>query len=258
MSGDVVCTQRDGVAEITIANPDQRNALTSAMLVEIRSRLDALARAGRVRAVLLQGSGGTFSSGFAIDQIPAPEDLPVDDDIELLCQTIEAVPFVVVAVIHGLCVGAALDVACACDLRLATADARVGITPAKLGLVYSWRGTNRVLRVAGRDAARHLLYSAELVRADSDIGRRVVSRVLPDDDALSLEAGRFAEAVAGNAPLSIAGAKHVLARLDDTVALDDDTGAEIHRLRQAALGSEDCVEARTAFAARRRPEFVGR
>jgi enoyl-CoA hydratase/carnithine racemase len=258
MSGSIVCTQRDGVAELTITNPDQRNALTPEMLVEIRGRLEALAGAGRVRVVLLQGAGGTFSSGFAIDQIPAPEDLPVDDDIELLCRTIEAVPFVVVALIQGVCVGAALDVACACDLRLATADALVGITPARLGLVYSWRGTSRVVRVAGPDAARHLFYSGELVRADSEVGRRVMSQVLPDEGALAVEADRFSETVAANAPLSIAGAKHVFSRLDQLVALDDDAGAEIHRLRQAALGSLDCAEARDAFAARRRPTFSGR
>jgi enoyl-CoA hydratase/carnithine racemase len=258
VNGRIGVEHRAGVARLTIDNPTQRNALTREMLGVLRAELERIAEAGDSRAVMLRGAGGLFSSGFAIDQIPRPEDLPVDDDIELLCRTIERIPVVVAAAIEGLCVGAALDVACACDLRFATADARLGITPSKLGLVYSWRGTNRVLRVGGRDAARYLVYSGELLRADSDLGRRLVTKVTPDAAALSAEVERFVSTVAVNAPLSLAGAKAIFTALDATVSLPEKVATEIHASRQRALGSEDCAEARAAFADRRSPVFSGR
>jgi enoyl-CoA hydratase/carnithine racemase len=248
----------DGCAWLTIDNLDQRNALTPAMLVDLRAHLEALASDPDVRVAVITGADGTFSSGFAIDRIPAPDDLPVDDDIELLCQAIEAFPVPVIAAIQGLCVGAALDLVCACDLRLATADAVLGITPAKLGLVYSWRGAARVQRVAGREAARHLFFTGELVRADSDTGRHLVSLAAKDAPTLYFELSRMTEAMAANAPLSITGTKRMFLEIDRAVVLGDQVGADLHRLRQLALGSADHAEARAAFAQRRAPRFVGR
>ena len=258
MSGRIEVVDGDAVARLTIDNPAQKNALTRGMLGDLRAELERIAAVGDSRVVVLRGAGGVFSSGFSIDQIPRPEELPVDDEIELLCQAIERLPVVVVAAIDGLCVGASLDVACACDLRFAAADSRLGITPSKLGLVYSWRGMNRVVRVGGRDAARYLVYSAELVWADSVLGRRFVSHVLPDGAALAAEVDRFASTVAANAPLSLAGAKAIFAALDATVVLPETVAAEVHGVRQRALASADCAEARAAFAGRRPPRFIGR
>jgi enoyl-CoA hydratase len=249
--------RHDGWATATISNPAQRNALTPAILSELHGTIEELAGAG-VRAVILRGAGGTFSSGFAIDSIPSPDDLPEMDDIERLCQAIEAAPMVVVAVIEGACVGAALDVACACDLRFAVADARLGITPAKLGLVYSWRGTARIRRVAGHDASRRLFYSGELFPADSHVGRRLVSDLSPDPVALEALTQEFVTIVAGNAPASIAGAKRIFHALDASATIGDEVAAEVYRSRQAALASEDCAEARAAFGERRVPRFTGR
>jgi enoyl-CoA hydratase/carnithine racemase len=258
LSEAVSVVRHDGWASVTLTNTGQRNALTPTMLTALRRGFDDLAIGGDVRVVTLRGDGGVFSSGYAIDRLPDPDDLPREDDIDLLCQTIEAVPYVVVAQIEGVCVGAALDVACACDLRYATADATLGITPARLGLVYSWRGTNRLARVAGRDAARRLLFSGELVQADSRLGRRIVSEIAPDSQALHAAVQQFVSSVARNAPLSIAGTKRVLRALEATTVLPDDVVAEIHRTRQVAIGSQDCREARAAFAERRQPLFTGR
>ncbi|HEX6569310.1 MAG TPA: enoyl-CoA hydratase-related protein [Acidimicrobiales bacterium] len=258
MTGSVEVERHGGWATVTFANPRQRNALTPAMLADVRDRVDDLAATAGLRAVILRGAGGTFSSGFAIDRIPAPEDLPEDDGIEMLGQAIEAAPVVVVAVIEGDCVGAALDIVCACDLRFALASARLGITPARLGLVYSWRGSARIQRAAGRDAARRLFYSGDLVRADSPVGRRLVTEVAPDGAALDAAARGFVSTVAANAPRAVAGAKRIFHALDAATTLDPDVAAEIHRSRQAALASADCAEARAAFGERRPPRFTGR
>ena len=258
MTAAIGLERRDHVATLTIDNQTQRNALTPGMLDELDEHLRMLAADGGTRVAVLQGAGGAFSSGYAIDRFPEPEDLPLEDGIEVLCKRIEEVPFVVVARIEGLCVGAALDVACACDVRYATADARLGITPAKLGLVYSLSGMRRVQRVAGRDAARRLLFSAELVRADSHIGSRLATEVVADAAALDEAVGAFASAVAANAPLSLSGTKQALALLDGPLGVDADEALAHHRRRQAAMASDDCAEARAAFAERRPARFTGR
>jgi len=246
----------DGWATLTISNPSQRNALTPAMLADLRQAVEDLSGAG-VRVIVLRGAGGTFSSGFALDRVPAPDDLPDVDDIEHLCRAIEAAPLVVVAVIEGTCVGAALDLACACDLRFAVESARLGITPARLGLVYSLHGTRRIERVTGRDGARRLFYSGDLVLAGSDVGRRLVSHVAPDTDALALAVHAFVSRVAANSPGSVAGAKRIFHALDASAPVSDDVAAALHRSRQAALASADCAEALAAFRERRAPRFTG-
>lgn len=246
----------EGWATLTLSNPSQRNALTPAMLAELRQAVEDLPGAG-VRAIVLRGAGGTFSSGFALDRVPAPDDLPEVDDIEHLCRAIEAAPLVVVAVIEGACVGAALDLACACDLRFAVETARLGITPARLGLVYSLHGTRRIERVAGRDGARRLFYSGELVAAGSAVGRRLVSEVSADPAAVDVAVHTFVSRVAANAPGSIAGAKRIFQVLDASAPVRDDVAAAVHRSRQAALASADCAEALAAFRERRAPQFTG-
>ena len=248
----------DGWAELRIDNQPQRNALTPPILADLRRALDRLAGDGRTRAAVLVGAGGTFSSGFAIDRFPAPEELLPIDDIEFLCEAIEASPLVVVAQIEGLCVGAALDIACACDLRIAAASALLGITPARLGLVYSWRGTERIARVAGTEAARRLFLTGELVTADSEVGRRLVGEVAPDGATLDAAVTTLVNAVAANAPLSLAGTKAVFRALDTRHPLDDDRSGALHALRQAAMASEDCRAAQAAFAERRPVVFRGR
>jgi enoyl-CoA hydratase/carnithine racemase len=246
----------DGWATLTMSNPSQRNALTPAMLADLRRAVEDLSGAG-VRAIVLRGAGGTFSSGFALDRVPSPDELPEVDDIEHLCRAIEAAPLVVVAVIEGTCVGAALDLACACDLRFAVETAKLGITPARLGLVYSLHGTQRIQRVAGRDGARRLFYSGDLVPAGSDVGRRLVTDVRPTPEALALAVHSFVSRVAANAPRSITGAKRIFHALDASAPVGADVAAEVHRSRQVALASPDCAEALAAFRERRTPHFTG-
>lgn len=258
MGGQITLRREDSVATLEIDNPAQRNALTPAMLAAIPERLRELAEDGQTRAVLLRGSGGVFSSGYAVDHIGAGADLPYPDEIGLTCQAIERSPLVVTAVLEGFTVGAALEVACACDFRLALAGTRLGITPAKLGLVYSWTGMARVARVVGLPATRELFLSAALVDAERAAGMGLVGAVHANVEELEEAAQTLCERIASLAPLSLAGSKRVLYEIGQALRLTEPLALELHGLRATAMDSQDAGEARAAFSERRPPRFTGR
>lgn len=224
------------IATLSIAHPAKRNALTPAMLARLRDCLEDTRSRG-IAVVVIRGKGRDFSSGFSLDHVPSPEDLPEVSDIEMTCDVIERLPAIVIAVIHGACIGAALDIACACDLRIARGDARLGIPAARLGLIYHWQGIGRIARVAGPETARSLLFTAELVRADSEPGRRLIGQVASDSRALQTELRRITTAVLSCNQAAIAGTKRVLYELDHASLPSTRLSAELHAMRQAALST---------------------
>lgn len=257
MTGAVQTAVARHVGTLSFANPKQHGALTPEMLDGLREGLASFERSWpQVRAVVLTGADGTFSSGYAIDRIPDAEHLAVEDEIEQLCQAIENSRLPVVALLEGNVVGAALDVACACDFRFATADCRLAITPARLGVVYTWRGTRRVHRLVGPDFARSLFFTGDPVRGSDAARAGLVTRVC---DAVTLreETYAFAERITTRAPIAVAGAKRIMRELERAADLPSETAAELHRLRQSALRSPDAAEARAAFQAKRSARFTG-
>jgi enoyl-CoA hydratase/carnithine racemase len=257
MSGRVTAAVTAGVATIVLDNPGQRNALTPEMLAGLRQQIEELSRRSDARVAVLRGAGEVFSSGYAIDRIPAGADLMEPDEIDAVCDVIETSPLIVIAMVRAYAVGAALDVASACDFRFAEAGARFGITPAKLGLVYGWRGTYRIRRLAGLDGTRRLFLTGDFVLAAEARVMGLVTEVFPDPESLERETYRFAGRVGKGAPLALAGAKRVLRELD-RVTLAPETAAQLLRLRREALDSRDVREARAAFQEKREPRFSGR
>ena len=244
------------LATLRFANPEQRGALTPEILVALREGL-ARAEAARVRVVVLRGTGGVFSSGFAIDRIPETGALEVKDEIELLCEAVEASPVVVIALLEGYVIGAGLDVACACDFRFASSACRIGITPSRLGLVYTWRGVRRIERLVGRDAARWLFLTGELVGGDEARRMGIARASYERTEDLEREVYEFAQRLSANAPRSLAGTKQILMELDRASDVHPDVERRLHALRVAAMQSADAREAKQAFAERRPPVFTG-
>jgi enoyl-CoA hydratase/carnithine racemase len=254
--GAVVEMSIEGVvATLTFSNPEQKGALTPEMLISLREQL-ANAFLLDCRVVVLRGAGETFSSGYAIDHIPRPEELAIKDEIEETCEAFEASPIVVIAMLRGYAIGAALDLACSCDFRFAERSCVLGMPPAKLGLIYGWRGTRRIERLVGRDAVRYLLFTGDLMNAADAEEKGLVTRAYEDAATLQLETYKFAERLASRAPLSLAGAKRVFRELDRAQDLPVRVEAELHELRRKALASDDAAEALAAFGERRKPNFT--
>ena len=175
--------ERDGaIAEIVLARPERQNAIGTAMWRALAGHCDALARDPGVRVVIVRGEGGTFSAGADIGEFAQVfADRAAAHDYNELVQEalgrLERLPMPTIAQIGGNCVGGGCALAVACDLRFAAEDARLGITPARLGLAYSLGDVRRLAGLVGAARAKDLLFSARLVTAEEALRLGLVDRV---------------------------------------------------------------------------------
>lgn len=249
----------DGVVRLTIANPAKRNALDQAILDGIAAALADV----DARCVVVTGADGMFSAGYDIGDL-APgafaeqAEALVAHPFTAAIEALEACPVPTLAALPGHAIGGGLELALACDLRLAADRILLGMPPAKLGLVYSYTGLRRVLRAIGEPRTRELFLLGRNVSAQTALSWGLVNRVAASGEleAVSLE---LARELAGNAPLSVRGNKRALRALVDAQApLDMEVERELIALREACFDSEDLREGVRAFAEKRRPRWQGR
>jgi enoyl-CoA hydratase len=231
------------VATIRIERPERRNALNLDAVVALDEAVGAVA-AGDARALVLCGTEGHFCAGADLTEL---EDLAFTRRLRTMLDHLAGLPIVTIAAISGSCMGLGMQLALACDVRVATEDARFAVPVAKLGLMVDHWTLERLAAVFGHGAARHLVLCAEVLDA-ADGHRLGFVQELGDEAA----ARALAERVATLAPLSIEGSKLGL----DTLAHRPDTAAYEEAFRRA-WQSEDLAEGRAAFAEKRTPEFRG-
>ena len=251
----------DGVLRLTLSNPAKRNALDHSMLDGITAALAD--RHDDVSCVLLTGADGMFSSGYDLGDLA--DDVFAEEAEKLVAhpfaaalEALDACPVPTVAALPGHAIGGGLELALACDLRLAADGIRLGMPPAKLGLVYSHTGLRRFIQAIGAPRTRELFLLGRNVDARTALAWGLVNAVvLPtdlDDEALS-----WCEELAGNSPLSVRGTKRVmreLLRADGR--LEPGVERELIELRQACFRSQDMREGVRAFAEKRPARWQGR
>lgn len=240
----IQATHAGGVTVLTIDRPERRNAVDLDTVVALGDQLEATAAAGG-RVVVLTGAGGYFCAGADLGG--------VDDDVfvDALNRTLGLLrdpTYVTLAAIEGVALGAGVQFAVSCDLRVATPDARLGVPAAKLGLAVDHETVRRLAAVAGDPTARAMLLAAE--ELDGAAAHRIgfVQRLGGLDEALA-----WATTIAGLAPLTIAAHKLGLERISEPA---DDPDYAAARLR--AWRSDDLREGLAAFKERRPPSFQGR
>jgi enoyl-CoA hydratase/carnithine racemase len=250
------------VARLTIANPSKRNALDRPILDAIATTLTELASEGAARCVVVTGAHGMFSAGYEIGEIT---DGRFQEEAERLVahpfteaiEALESYPYPTLAALPGHTIGGGLELALACDLRVAAEEIKLGMPPAKLGLVYSHTGLRRFLDTVGAARTRELFLLGSYVDAATAAQWGLVNRVVPAA-ALESTALALADELAGNAPLSQTGNKRVIAALLRAQGtLSEAVEAELLELRRASFASSDLREGMSAFAEKRTPHWRG-
>jgi enoyl-CoA hydratase/carnithine racemase len=247
----------EGVARLTIDNPERRNALDH----ELLDALAEHARTLRARCLVIRGSGSVFSAGYDIGNLEgqsfeeSAERLvahPFHDALEAL----EAYEYPVVGEINGHAIGGGLELALTCDIRVAARTARLGMPPAKLGLIYSHTGLRKFIDVCGPADTAELFHVGEPVDADRALTMGLVNEAV-EPDRLEARVLELAAQIAANAPLSLAGNKRIIRTLRNQ-PLPPEVERELIELRESCFRSDDFREGVQAFAEKRKPRWQGR
>jgi enoyl-CoA hydratase/carnithine racemase len=254
-----------GVIRLTISNPAKRNALDHPILDAITLTLSELAGSGadaRARCVIITGAHGMFSAGYDIGEIPEAEfeqraESLVAHPFTQAIDALEAFPYPTLAVLPGHTIGGGLELALACDLRVAKDEIKLGMPPAKLGLVYSHTGIRRFLDAIGAARTRELFLLGRNIDAGTALSWGLVNSVASDSELESVGLALAAE-MAGNAPLSQLGNKRVIAALlRHEAGLPEEVEQELIELRRASFATQDMREGMRAFAEKRAPRWRG-
>jgi enoyl-CoA hydratase/carnithine racemase len=252
---------RDGpIATVVLNRPEKRNAISVGMWEAMPRLLRDLEGDGEARVVVIRGAGEeAFASGADISEFErvrsgARAARAYSEAVARAERALADFPRPTIAMIHGFCVGGGLEVALACDLRWASRTARLGITAARLGIVYSLAATRRLASVVGPSHARDLLMSGRLVDAGEALAMGLVNRVC-EPERLEAETYGYARLLAQQAPLTQRGAKMMLQHLLGEGGM---TGSDLATFVEQAYESDDYREGVRAFLEKRRPRFEGR
>ena len=235
---------RGRVVVVTIDRPDRRNAVDHRTLLALRAaQVEAAEREARV--LVLTGSPPAFCAGADLTGVEGGEFTRALFDVLF---GFVGLPIACVAAVDGAALGAGMQLAAACDLRIATPDSRFGIPAAKLGLAVDHWTVERLAREAGWSVARNMLLTASIYDAAGLVGPGFVHRLGGLDDALA-----WADEIAELAPLTVAAHKIALERSAPPPESDELVAAA----RERAWESDDQREGREAFYERRPPRFTG-
>lgn len=248
---------RPHIARLRIDNPDKRGALDQEILDAIAQTVPTV----EARCLIVTGTGSVFSAGYDIGGLP--EDRFAEEAEKLVAHpfteaitALTAFPFPTIGALNGHTIGGGLELALSCDIRICAEGAKLGMPPAKLGLVYSYDGLDKFIQTIGPARTRELFFTAQNVSADRALKWGLVNYVR-QAEAVGPDSIVMAESIAANAPLSLEGNKRVINTLLARAPIDPAIRDELAELRRDCFLSNDFHEGVRAFAEKRPPEWTG-
>jgi enoyl-CoA hydratase/carnithine racemase len=256
-NGEIRLLRDGGIAIIELNRPGKKNAISQAMwqgLAAIAAQLEA---DETCRTVIVRGAGGNFSAGADIGEFEAvyasaQSAAQYNAVVRAAQLALRELPRPVIAMVEGVCVGGGCGIALACDLRFAASNARFAITPARLGIAYSFADTAQLVEKVGPARAKDILFSARMLDAPEALATGLVDRVHPQD-ALEGEVMAYAAQLSALSQTSIRAAK---AMINAMGAPDKADAASFDQVFAESFSGPDFAEGREAFLARRAPKFL--
>jgi len=245
----------EGVRKIVLNRP-KLNTISPDLLDELERMIDMLWADREVRSIVITGNGENFSAGADLGTFFSSgfDFLEFSRKGERIFRKLSEIPKVTVAALKGYVLGGGLELALACDLRIASENTILGFPEVSLGLVPAWGGTQRLPRIAGLSGAMHLILSSERIGAREAMELGIVSRICTDVDGTGISLARTI--ASGSAPVAAALAKRLI---NKGAEVPSDVGLEMESFAAGLLfGTEDLKEGIGAFMQKRKPSFRGR
>src|SRR4051795_11211209 len=256
----VISEDHGTVRHVVLNRPEKRNAFNDELVLAVGEALRAAAAEPDVRCVLLRGAGPMFSSGMDLGSLAAlaeqPERLRVFRSAILDAWNLpEEMAKPTVCVIHGACIGGALELALACDLRVVAADALIGMPETRIGLIPDVGGSSRLPQIVGLGRAKELVMTGKMIGGEEAERIGLVNRVAPIEK-LGPETQTLIDELLACAPVAVGLAKRVM-DASARPALAATLELEV-AMQELCARSEDFAEGAKAFQEKRQPEFSGR
>jgi enoyl-CoA hydratase len=246
-----------GIATLELNRPERMNTLAPAFFPALRDAVQTLSDEGRTRVLVLRSSGKHFSAGMALDVFAGNFDLldvgsarkrlGFQDGLRRLMACIDVLDearFPTICVVQGGCIGGALDLAAACDLRICTADAFFTVQEIQIGMVADLGVLQRLPKIVPGAVAREMAYTGERLGAERALATGLVNAVLPDLAAAAAHAQALAASIAAKSPLAVSGSKRAL-----NFARDHGTADSLEQMTLLQSAIFDIGEMATAIEA---------
>lgn len=259
----VLTQQRNHIFEIVLNRPDKRNAINMDMFAQFDAAVTQANRTPNLRAVVIRGEGKAFSAGIDVSNLLMLAEKyglhwqqrmrRITDDFQAVLTRLERLELPTIALLHGFCLGMAMEIALACDVRIAVEGTKLGLPESRLGMIPDVGGTTRLVRLVGPARAKELIFTGRQISAAQAEAWGIVNYVVAEDE-LRDKADALVAEICQAAPLAVGMAKRVIDGLSDI-----DRGLQLEGWAQSHLfNTADFMEGAQAFMMKRAPEWQGR